>query len=570
MAKVEVKTMIEQKKILPLVMTLANSIIKQLGLVEKINESVEWDKAHWGVSPGDLAKILILSTFFDVRIALIHLERRFDGIDLSFFLSKDSKSSDVNSFNAGRALDRIGEIDYNGLYETMALSAIQLNRIPTERLHADTTTISFYGQYDTDTLNLSEEERKELLQIERGYNKDGRPQCKQVVVGQIVNEVGIPIASRTMDGATSDVEWNVVAVSYLKELQSTGFQYGIFVADSKLVTHDLIVSMNAEENRIPFVSRCPANFEGKLENRTIQRAYGCESWEEIGVFHTGKDASTYRGQSFVEEICGQPMRLLVLESSSLKGKAGQILVKAQESIEPFKKSLEKKVFLCIADAEEEVQRFKKMTCLKLFDCDCEIDKETVELWPRGRRGAGSKPTLSEKYRIQVKQIRQKEEKCREVLQSQSCIVLISNVVDGPDDRELLKIYKGQQVVENSFRRLKSPSLASVIYLKNQTRIQALSMLLTLSLLIRAIIQYRLREGLKEFEQDNPGVKLKVGWGNIPLKNPTYHLLYEHAINCYFEKEGLDKYSFTWPTLKTKIEIEPLLMLLGIELYELLD
>lgn len=76
-----------------------------------------------------------------------------------------------------------------------------------------------------------------------------------------------------------------------------------------------------------------------------------------------------------------------------------------------------------------------------------------------------------------------------------CIVLISNVgeeVSGK--RELLQTYKGQQVVEISFRELKSPSMASVIYLKNPERIQTLSMLLSFALLVRAIIQYRMRRG----------------------------------------------------------------------------
>lgn len=134
-----------------------------------------------------------------------------------------------------------------------------------------------------------------------------------------------------------------------------------------------------------------------------------------------------------------------------------------------------------------------------------------------------------------------------------------------------KPWKSDQrdVVENSFRQLKSPSIASVIYLKDETRVQALSMLLTLSLLIRAIIQFRLREGLKNFKEKNGEKTLKVDWGNRPLKNPTYQLLHEHAGNCYFEKDGMSEYSFAWPTVETKIRVETLMMLLDSTLDELL-
>ncbi|MDR1581180.1 MAG: hypothetical protein LBS35_12560 [Synergistaceae bacterium] len=89
-----------------------------------------------------------------------------------------------------------------------------------------------------------EEERAAILHIERGYNKDGRPECNQVVVGQITNECGVPIVSKTMDGAASDIDWNREAVKYASELAASGFKEGIYVADCKLVTKELVTAMN--------------------------------------------------------------------------------------------------------------------------------------------------------------------------------------------------------------------------------------------------------------------------------------------------------------------------------------
>ncbi|KAK9674715.1 hypothetical protein QE152_g40912 [Popillia japonica] len=196
------------------------------------------------------------------------------------------------------------------IYETLALSAIRQSNIPTERLHADTTTISFYGEYDMDLSVLSETEKEEYLAIERGYNKDGRPQCNQVVVGQIMNEAGIPIS-------------------------------------------------------------------------------------------------------------------------------------------------------CEADVEEELKRFHKRKCMKRYECICKTEKEIIEKWPRGRRGANTRPEKEERYHILVTQIRPKEKEYEEFLKKESCIVLISNAPDRYSNGELVQTYKGQQVVENSFRELKSPSMASV-------------------------------------------------------------------------------------------------------------
>lgn len=94
------------------------------------------------------------------------------------------------------------------------------------------------------------------------------------------------------------------------------------------------------------------------------------------------------------------------------------------------------------------------------------------------------------------------------------------------------------------------------------------MLLTFSLLVRAIIQYRLREGLREYQERNPEEELHAGWGNRPLKNPTYKLLYEHGSNCYFEKEGIREYSFAWPSVETRDRMTVLLELMGVTLEEL--
>jgi hypothetical protein len=94
-------------------------------------------------------------------------------------------------------------------------------------------------------------------------------------------------------------------------------------------------------------------------------------------------------------------------------------------------------------------------------------------------------------------------------------------------------YKGQVVVEDSFRLLKSPQVGSVVYLKDPGRIGVLSMLLVFSLLVCAFIVYRLREGLRIFRERNPKGSLRVGWSGRELVSPTFKLLYEHAFNCFF-------------------------------------
>jgi transposase len=562
---------IVKKKILPLVLTIANQFIKQLDFVKKINEAVNYDPAHWKVSPGELLKVVVLSTFMDIRPVLTRTQERFSEIDIGYFLDNEHLGlNDINEFNIGRSLERLGEANYNGLYESIALSAIQGEHIPVTRMHSDTTTLSFYGEYDIDETELTEKERSELIEIERGYNKDGRPTCKQIVVGQIVNEAGLPLVSRAMDGSTSDVEWNKQAVTYLEQIMSNGFSRGIYVSDSKLVTKEIIESLTDPVKKIQFVSRCPSSFAGKLEGRMIEKAYKTNTWEDIGVFHSGSNASTYKGVSFMEEVFGRKMRLLVLESSQLSKKAVHALEKKEAAFLTSKEEIEDKTFSCQQDAEVALAQWEKQKDTRLFIYESHIEHNCHEIWPRGRRGTNTKPKIKDTYRIKICNHAYDLQSCRNFLHSESCIVLISNVEDELSNRALLQIYKGQQIVENSFRLLKQPQLASVIYLKNPKRIEALTMLLTFSLLLRALIQYRLRDGLLKYQEEHPNEVLKVGWNDRPLKAPTYMLLYEHSINCKFEQEETGEYSFTWPSQKAENRVTVLLKLMGFTIEQLLD
>jgi len=48
-------------------MAVANKIIEELDFVNQINQATTWERAHWNISPGNLAKMLVMGTFTDMR-----------------------------------------------------------------------------------------------------------------------------------------------------------------------------------------------------------------------------------------------------------------------------------------------------------------------------------------------------------------------------------------------------------------------------------------------------------------------------------------------------------------------
>jgi transposase len=71
-------------------------------------------------------------------------------------------------------------------------------------------------------------------------------------------------------------------------------------------------------------------------------------------------------------------------------------------------------------------------------------------------------------------------------------------------QEVLSASKAQSVPERGFRFLKSPAfLAASLYLKKPERIMALSMVMTVCLLVYAALESRLRQALRNHDETLP-------------------------------------------------------------------
>ena len=86
---------------------------------------------------------------------------------------------------------------------------------------------------------------------------------------------------------------------------------------------------------------------------------------------------------------------------------------------------------------------------------------------------------------------------------------------------LLKNYKGQQAVERGFRFLKDPLfMTSSVFLKKDTRIAALGMVMCLCLLVYTLAQRYLRQKLMELSTSVPNQLGK------PTKRPTMRWIFQ--------------------------------------------
>jgi len=505
----------------PLILVLANNFLNQIGFVDFINRSVTWDEKQWTVSPGNLAKAIILATFFKVRAPLYIIQNAFLGIDTEALFGKGVLPEHLNDYALARGLDRISEANPETLFSSFALSLYMKFAIPMKRLHSDTTTLSFYGEYEQC------EHDEEGLQITHGYNKDHLPECKQVVVGKIVNEHGIAVINSTMNGNTSDIEWNQKALGLLKNIFGEKLTETIYIADSKLINLPTLKILVDVKCPIRFISRCPENFYKKVAHKMITKAYEENNWREIGQVSNTKKASRYSTQEFTTDVDGNELRFIVVKTSEGKGRAEREVLKQRKLFEEGITTLSKKTFVCEADAEEEWLRFQKEFRKNLHLAHKELKKTETIKRPRGNPGKNPLPPVIETtWKVSVTIEGLDAERFKQLEQGKECFVLITSVsVNELDQEQVLRQYKAQMVVEVQFHLLKQPALASVIFLKTPSRIDALVMLLNVSLLIRGLLQYKIRKSMKESQEELPRIGVHKG----ELKNPTTNFLIE-ALN----------------------------------------
>ena len=131
-----------------------------------------------------------------------------------------------NDDRFARDLDKLYHTERGSLMAELSAKAIEIHELETKIIHNDTTTITFSGEY-------KEPEELEAVQLKRGYNKDGHPDCKQIVFGLNITEDGhVPISYKAYDGDTSD---NNTHTANWDALRKIIFEPEfIYVADSQL------------------------------------------------------------------------------------------------------------------------------------------------------------------------------------------------------------------------------------------------------------------------------------------------------------------------------------------------
>ena len=487
--------------------------LRSLGLVEIINRLVP---VEMEVEPGIIVLGLVLDTLSG-RSPLYHLEKTFEDYDRELLFGKEIPPGYFNDDNVGRVLDRLFEVGTQKIFSALSVRALQRFSLSTKHVHFDTTSVRVYGDY----LNAADDDAP--FKITHGYSKDKRPDLKQFVLSLLCVDGNVPIVGKLEDGNASDKKINHRVLSEVsRHMNEHGIadEAFIYVADSAMVTEENL------EQAGRFITRLPATYN-ECE-RAILAAVDAERWTDVGCIAVtpaskNRPTASYRVHEETVTLYGKRYRVIVVHSSAhdkrREKRLERELAASLKEAKAMTAALKKKRFFCRADAEEAARELMAQTT-GYHRLEVEI-VECPRYGPgRPKKGVPRTPIAIE-YELSAK-VAEKEQEIARRRRLAGCFVLLTNVPaegdEGYSAEKILRTYKDQHAIENNFGFLKDDQIVNALFLERPERIEALGLILLISLLIWRLIEHTMRTELKAADTTLPG------WDDKPTQRPTSYMM----------------------------------------------
>jgi transposase len=173
------------------------------------------------------------------------------------------------------------------------------------------------------------------------------------------------------------------------------------------------------------------------------------------------------------------------------------ILKDLEAAEKSLKKLSNREFACEADARMAAEQWMKENESYEFT-RLEITTKSRRL--DNKKGRPKKDTEVQTFYLIEAEIKHDQEKVQERRAKLGRFILATNDLE-LTPYQLLKYYKERGTVERGFRFLKDKSFrVSEVYLKKESRIEALAMVMVLCLLLYSIAEWKLRTRLQEAKE----------------------------------------------------------------------
>ena len=440
---------------------------------------------------------VLLRSIIVEREPLYRQQESVHGFASGLFGLDAGQMAHLSDDRIGRALDRLFDADRAALLTEVALAIGRRFQVNFDRLHNDSTSISFCGQYRAAGGRAIR--GRSAPAITYGFSKDHRPDLKQLLFILSVSADGVPVAFRCAAGNTSDSVTHIETWNTLRAV--AGRADFLYVADSKLCSYENLQYIHRAGGRLvtvlPRSRQEDAQFRQWIQTHTpdwelvwdrpnprysdgprdrwrvFQQAVpSIEVWPITWVWSAlltlRHSARRQRNISAaIEQLTALHLRL-VGARARLRG-AKEIDHAVEQIIERHYVGRYLKVKRVVREEYQFKQTrrgrpgpdtdYRKIT-RKRFDIDWSIDQAAITY---DEKSDGMYPLLTNDRTLTPAQV--------------------------------LQAHKGQPTIEKRFAQVKSVHEIAPVYLHNEGRIEALFTLYFLALLVQALIERELRQAM---------------------------------------------------------------------------
>ena len=464
-----------------------------MGLEHLLERYVPSAERRSAVTHAQALGVLLRSILVE-REPVYRQQETVDGFAAGMFGIDAAQMQRLTDDRIGRALDRLFDADRGALLTEVAIAVGQRFAVAFDRLHNDSTSIAFCGQYRAAAGRRLRARTAPAITF--GFSKDHRPDLKQLLFILTVTAEGVPAAFRCADGNTSDSVTHVQTWEALRAV--AGRPDFLYVADSKLCSYANMQHIHAAGGR--FVTVMPrsrqedARFRKWIQTHTPdwelawdrpnarhsdgprdrwcvfrQQLPSMEVWPITWVWSTlltlHQRAARDRRLAGATDELEQLHRRLAGARARLRG-AAEIDRRVQEILEQYRVARYLKVQRVVREEHSFKQArrgrpgpdiaYRRIT-RRRFDIEYSIDRDAVAY---DEKSDGMYPLLTNDRNLTAAQV--------------------------------LEAHKGQPTIEKRFEQVKTVHEIAPVFLKNEGRIEALFTLYFLALLVQALIERELR------------------------------------------------------------------------------
>jgi hypothetical protein len=429
----------------------------------------------------------------------------------------------LNDDRLGRALESFA-VYAERVRGALAARAIERFGVDVGRLHVDLTTLRVAGAYEDSAL------------VAKGWGPDRRVE-RQVRALQATSADGVSVYVRPDPGDAAEVALIGASLERLRSLAGPG----LLVCDAACGFPKTICRLAASGMRLIVPLRVSTGFRERFLEQVGHQAlrplrYAAEREQGLPPPRRTRYRGALRDWQLTDPQTGEPVALRVAyvwsseEAREVAAARERALVRAEQALERVQRGLGGRYYKTKSQVDAKVARI--------------LTGQVAGLLCATTATRGGRPTLS---------VQRHEQAIAAAAATDGIYALATNLPGRLSAERVLRLYKGQQVVERRHRDYKQTLKVRPIFLHNDDRIHALISLVGIALLIFGLIETELR---KRLDGDQlPGL-LPEGRAAIPTGRNI--LAAFQGLGLTYTPDGirLDRLTSTQRRILELLEINP--------------